>query len=121
MKANIFNSDDSLIRERLKQRDLLVSERTDLSAANKNRSDGYSLAQQRRCQGRASTGHGLNVFAAGKFALHFYGHVTNVDGLLIDNSSARNPVAIYSGFFPYEMRWIGGYAATRLIMLPSTR
>ena len=47
-QPHVLDRDDGLIGEGFEQSDLLVSERSNLCAANHDRTDGNSLTQQRR-------------------------------------------------------------------------
>ena len=49
-QANVLDGDHRLIGEGFKKRDLLVGKRTDLRAANDDRADRNTFAQQRRYQ-----------------------------------------------------------------------
>src|SRR4029077_2344748 len=101
-QPHVLNGNHCLVSEGLEKRDLLLRERTDLCPSDKNDPDCYSLSQQRRCQGRASASHWLDVSTSGKFALHFYAYIMDVDRLSVGDSPARNPSTIYNCFFPNE-------------------
>src|SRR5262245_29511251 len=87
-QPHILNCDDSLISEGFKERDLLVSKRTDFGTPNKNRPDWNALAQQRRGKCGSGANAFLILFAVRKLRFNGRLQIVNVDRLLVDHGSA---------------------------------
>ncbi len=54
-QSDVLDGDDGLVGEGLEERDLLVSERSNLRSANQDSSNGNTFAEQRRGKNRPST------------------------------------------------------------------
>src|SRR5262245_41358397 len=92
-KADVLDGDDGLRGKGLKQFDLLLGERADLQAADMNRPDGNSLAQQRRgerCPNADTSGE-----ARWKVILWHCCQVINVKGLPANNGSGGYILTVY--------------------------
>jgi hypothetical protein len=85
-QPHVLDSDDGLRREGFKQLDLLLGERPDLYAADLNRPDGNSLAQQRRSQYRPNPDPSGE--ARWKVALWHCCQVIDVKGSAVNYGSA---------------------------------
>ena len=53
-QPHVLDRDNRLVGEGFKKRDLAVRKRLDLKPPNEDRTDRYTLAQQRRCEQRAA-------------------------------------------------------------------
>src|SRR5258706_7456558 len=78
-EADILDCDDRLVGEDAKQLELLLRERLDLGADQQDGAEGYSLAQERRGNHRATAGVALEHPALWVFLLGLSGEIVHVN------------------------------------------
>src|SRR5947207_11195917 len=93
-EAGVLDGDDRLIREALQELDLLVGEGPDLQAANPDRPDGNTLAQQRHYEIRPMPLPPLLGLADGELSFGFRREIVHVYRPSVDHGAAtyRTPV-----------------------------
>ena len=92
-QSHILDGDDRLSGKGFEETDLLLCERADLQAADMNRPDGNSLAQQRRRERRPNAD--TSGEARWKIILWHCCQVINVKGLPVNYSSSRYMITVY--------------------------
>ena len=92
-QPHVLDGDHGLSRQRFQAVDLLLGERADLHAADMNRPDGNSLAQQRRGQHRPNA----ETSREGRSEVVFWHccQVMNVKGSPVNHGSAGYRATIY--------------------------
>ena len=119
-EAGVLDGDDGLGGEGLEELDLLVGERAELHAAEENRPDRHSLAEQGSGERGPvaeplGVGRALRELGAGR------GEIVHVDDLPIDDGSPRHPVAVDRGGLPDRPEGMGadlGHQAKHLAVDP---
>src|SRR5262245_1215504 len=89
-EPDIFDGNHRLIGEGFEERDLLVSERSDLGPTNMNRPNGSSLSHQRGRKAGTSAGNVLNSLGIRKLFTNFRRNVRHVNRFPVKNGSAHH-------------------------------